>query len=155
MTTGSRIATGRASCAKSSYSRTSGGSRANRPDGAKPISNLVSASHGRAGVTAGPASLRMAPVISGRWSPRPWPRSAHTVTAAISRSYSSRAGRLSRPKIGEPISKPSGAKSAQMIVSFYFFSSCLLSCSLINVCYNSQWDGYMLMMRGSSHTRHR
>jgi hypothetical protein len=38
---------------------------------------------------------------------------------------------------------------------FVCFSSCLLSCNLINVCYNSQWDGYMLMMHGSSHMRHR
>lgn len=44
-------------------------------------------------------------------------RSAHAVTAAISRSCSNLAGRLSRPKTGGRTLKPSGAKSARMIVS--------------------------------------
>ena len=53
--------------------------------------------------------------------PFPWPpRSAHAVTAAISHSCSDLAGRLSRPKIGGRTLKPSGAKSARMIVSILF-----------------------------------
>jgi hypothetical protein len=50
-----------------------------------------------------------------------WTRFAHIVTAVISHSRSSLAGRLSRPKTGGPTSKPSGAKLAPMIVSVFQF----------------------------------
>ena len=60
-----------------------------------------------------------------------WIRSAHIVTAVISRSHSSLAGPLSRPKTGGPTSKPSGAKLAPMIVSV--FQSVVKSTVLLNV----------------------
>jgi hypothetical protein len=80
----------------------------------------------------------------------PWVRSAHTVTAAISHSHSSLDGHLSRRKTGGPTLRPNGAKLVQMIVSVFPFPVVHTAVSLM-FSVTPQWDGYIQMMRGSSH----
>ena len=78
------------------------------------------------------------------------PRSAHAVTAAISRSCWSLAGCSSRPKTGGQTLKPSGAKSARMIVSILF---CHIYCAVsLMSSVTPQRGGSIQMMHGSSHT---